>query len=181
MKSHYDSSRDTVGKIYRDAQLYNDKSPLLVGDLNYELRKSLVDDLNQTIIDGTKEFDGKPFYITIHEKKDLQMPSAILRRMIKTKYRPYPEDDTVVFYVKDPKVNDVRFCWCLPHWTEMYNILANANLFDFNLVEEIRQWRRLNLHHFGFIKDEIGNWMPNPNWEDKKLVEEQPKVSLLNV
>lgn len=167
-QSHYDPTRKTVGAIYLDAQLNNKEQFVTNGDLTAELQSSLVEDLNETIVDGSKEFEGKPFYITVHESKDLQMPRCIRRRMLKTLYRPYPEDDTLVFYV-NPIYNDVRFCWCLPHWSEMLNMLENSTLFDANMIEEIRAWRKFDLHHFGFTKDEMGNWIPNPHWKDKKL------------
>lgn len=167
-QSHYDPTRKTVGAIYRDAQINNKEQFVTNGDLTAELQSSLVEDLNETIHDGTKEFEGKPFYITVHESKDLQMPRCIRRRMLKTKYRPWPEDDTLVFYV-NPQLNDVRFCWCLPHWSEMDNMIMNENLFEHAMLEEIRAWKRFDLHHFGFMKDPMGNWIPNPNYQDKKL------------
>lgn len=174
-QSRYDKSRKTVGAIYRDAQLAPHDTHVTNGDLTNEVMSSLVEDINETVVDGTKEFEGKPFYITIHEKKDRQMPRAILRRIIKTLYRPYPEDDTVVFWV-DPIPNEIRFCWCLPHWSEMDNMLANANLFHVDLINELRAWKRLDLWHFGFCKDEIGNWMANPHFEDKPLKKLQPVI-----
>ena len=167
-QSRFDPSRKTVGAIYRDAALNNKEEFVTNGDLTAELQSSLVEDLNETIVDGTKEFEGKPFYIIVHEKKDMQMPRMILRRMLKSLKRPYPEDDTLVFYV-NPQYNDVRFCWCLPHWSEMYNMLENPTLFDPAMIEQIKAWKRIDLFHFGFMKDEMGNWIANPRWEDKKL------------
>ena len=175
MKSMY-ADRETVGTIYQQAQ-FNGEKQVITGDMNYELRKSLAEDLNQTIVQGTKEFENQPFYITVHEKKDLQMKSAILRRLIKTKYRPYPEDDTLVFHVK-PLYSEVYFCWCLPHWSEMGNILANENLFDSQYVGRIRQWKNMNLENFGFGKNEDGNWIPNSNYRGDELMKEKPKVSI---
>src|SRR5271170_3575288 len=103
--SHYDPSRDTVVTIYRDAQINNTIERIETGDMTNCMMKSMVEDLNTAIIQGSKDFEGKEFYITIHEKKDLQMPSALLRRMIKTLYRPWPEDDTLVFRIF-PNTND---------------------------------------------------------------------------
>jgi hypothetical protein len=180
-QSKYDPTRKTVGAIYRDAQMSSHDSHVLNGDLTAELKSSLVCDLNETIT--SDPYDGIPFYITVHEKKDLQMPRAILRRMLTTKYRPYPEDDTLVFWV-NPKTNDVRFCWCLPHWSEMENMLANEKLFNEDMIADIKAWKSNNLARFGFIhhgmktfKDEKGSlhladdWRPNPDWQDKPLVE----------
>ena len=177
MKSMY-GNRETVGSIYQQAQFSGEKQ-VICGDMNYELRKSLCEDLNETIIQATKEFEGKPFYVTVHEKKDLQMKSALLRRLIKTKYRPYPEDDTIVFYV-NPLYNDVYFCWCLPHWSEMDNVLMNKNLFDSTTedreyVNSIRAWKDLRLEHFGFCKNNEGNWMVNPHYNGDKLLEKPKK------
>lgn len=168
MTSHYDSSRDTVGKIYRDAQMSGHDDYVINGDLTNELTKSLVDDINDTITQGTKEFQGNTFYITVHENKDLQMPRAIKRRMVKTPFRPWPEDDTVVFKVI-PSAADVKFCWCLPHRNEMYNMIMNPFLFDKEMVSDIKAWEAFDLPHFGFAKDEIGNWIPNPHFQDRPM------------
>ena len=166
-QSKYDPSRKTVGAMYREAQLSSHDPYVLNGDLTNELLSSLVEDLNETI--QSKPFQERPFYITVHEKKDLQMPRAILRRMITTLYRPYPEDDTLVFSV-DPVSNSTLFCWCLPHWSEMDNMLENENLFDKTMIAHIKAWKALDLHHFGFTKDSSGNWMPNEHFKDKPLI-----------
>lgn len=111
------------------------------------MTKSLVDDLNETI--ASNPFEGRPFYITIYEKKDLQMKRSILRRLYKTLYRPYPEDDTVVFYV-EPNSNTVKFCWCLPHHSEMDNMISNSGLYDFNMINDIKAWKAMDMEYFGF-------------------------------
>ncbi len=165
-QSKYDPSRKTVGAIYNDAQQNNTDRFVTNGDLTNELMSSLVMDLNDVII--SNPYDGLPFYIIVHEKKDLQMPRAILRRMCTMKKRPYPEDDTVVFHVI-PELNEVRFCWCLPHWSEMDNMLNSHQLFDKEMVSKIRDWKNVNLYNFGFTKDEMGNWMANPNYKDAKM------------
>lgn len=177
-QSLIDPARDTVGKIYRDAQINNqrDMEGLVIGDLTAELEKSLVDDLNDTIVEGTKEFKGRPFFITVYEKKDLQMPKAILRRLYKTLYRPWPEDDTVVFSVT-PSNNEVRFCWCLPHRSDMFNILMNAHLYNNEMVLDVKAFDVIDLHRFGFMKDKIGNWIPNLNHKDRIM--EKPKSILV--
>lgn len=166
-KSAY-GDRKTVGAIYRDAQLAKHDEFVTNGDLTNELQSSLVEDLNETITDGTKDFGGRPFYITVHEKKDLQMPRAILRRILKTLYRPYPEDDTLVFY-HDPRSFKTYFCWCLPHWSEMDNMLDCESLYEPEMITQIRAWKNLDLYHFGFTKDEIGDWKANPNWKDSPM------------
>lgn len=167
-RSTYDATRENVGKIYRDAQMNCHETDLVTGDITAELEKSLVDDLNDAIKEGTKEFEGKPFFITVYEKKDLQMPKAILRRLYKTKYRPWPEDDTVVFSVT-PSNNEVRFCWCLPHRSDMFNIMANSHLYHPEMVADVKAFDIIDLHRFGFMKDPMGNWIPNPNYHDRPM------------
>lgn len=147
--SRIDPTRKTVGSIYLDAKKSCSDSYVINGDLTRELTNSLVDDLNKTI--ASNPFDGKPFYITIYEKKDLQMKTAILRRLYVSKYRPYPEDDTIVFHV-EPRSNNVKFCWCLPHSSEMDNILVNFLSYDKNLVADIKAWKDVDMEHFGFRK-----------------------------
>ena len=174
-KSNY-GDRSTVGAIYREAAMKNTDTHVTNGDLTNELMSSLVCDLNDTIV--SKPFVDKDYYITVHEKKDLQMPRCILRRMLTSLHRPYPEDDTLVYKIMQ-KGSDVRFCWCLPHWSEMDNMLANEDLFDKNMINEIKSWKRLDLHPFGFRKDMMGNWEANPFFEDKKLGEQLVKFSLI--
>lgn len=171
-QSKYDPSRKTVGAIYRDAQLYGEKQ-LITGDMNYELRKSLVDDLNDTIVQGSKDFEGRVFYITVHEKRDLQMPNAFIRRMIKSKYRPYPEDDTLVFKVH-PHSNEVFFCWELPHRSNMLNILACPDLYPAEQIQLYRRWENMLLEYFGFQKNDEGNWKENPFYSGDKLITTNP-------
>ena len=182
-QSKYDPSRKTVGAIYRDAQLNNTEDKIQVGDITRELTSSLVSDLNDAI--KNDPFDGLNFYITVHESRDLQMKNMFKRRMIFSKYRPYSEDDTVVFWV-DPKSCQVKFCWCLPHWSEMDNALNNAWMWETTewgkeFLEEIRAWKRVDLHHFGFKKDELGNWTANEHWIDRPMSDEPDKVQILTV
>lgn len=170
-QSRYDPSRKTVGAIYREANLSYDGTPIETGDMARELMSSLVEDLNDTI--NSRPHEGRPYYITVHEKKDLQMKTALLRRIITTLYRPWPEDDTTVFYI-NPSSSDVRFCWCLPHWTDMDNVMRNEMLYPVEYVKDISAWKSLDLYRFGFTKDPMGHWIPNERWIDKKL--EAPAV-----
>lgn len=168
MKSNY-GNRDTVGTTYLKAQdKHKNDAPIITGDLSNELMKSFVEDLNACI--ESKPNGDNPYYITVHEKKDHLMRNAILRRIIPSGKRPYPEDDTVVFYT-DPVKGETLFCWCLPHYVEMENIVRNANLFDKDYVNNIRCWLRMDLTPFGFMKDDIGNWIPNPNHTYSKMGE----------
>ena len=161
-RSKYDPSRKTVGAIYRDAQINNTEKSVKNGDLTNELMSSLVEDLHDTI--NSKPYGDDSYYITVHEKKDLQMPRAILRRILTSKYLPYPEDDTLVFYVNQ-KTNEVHFCWCLPHWSEMDNMLANENLFDKDLISTLKAWKKVDLYPFGFCKGPMGEWIPNEHFK----------------
>lgn len=173
-QSRYDPNRKTVGAEYIDASKSAKPGDYIeAGDLSRELMKSLVDDLNDCI--ASMPYGKKPFYITIHESKDLMMPRAIKRRMITTRYRPFPEDDTVVFYV-EPETNLVEFCWSLPHRTVMYNRLNNEWLYEKEEVQQIKAYLNEDYWHFGFCKDEIGRWKPNPYFKDKKMEAQKPKV-----
>jgi len=158
--SLYDSERKTVGAIYQDIHKNPDRYPVIVGDMSNEMKKGLIEDINDAI--ALKPFGDRSWYIMIHEKKDLQMKDAFLRRVLHFKYRPWPEDDTTVFW-HDPKVFQTKFCWSLPHWSEMDNILANSNLFGNDLVSQVRAWKSFDMHHFGFMKDDNGNWTFNPH------------------
>jgi hypothetical protein len=115
---------------------------------------SLIDDLNETI--ASNPFEGKNFYINVVEERDLQMPNALKRRMFVSKYRPYPEDNTLVFHV-EPKSNRVKYCWDIPHHSELPNILINAHLYDHEYVQRIKDWLNNDLSNFGFVKVSMGN------------------------
>jgi len=179
-QSHIDPSRKTVGAIYRDAQIdnKNDLDGALVGDVNNELLKSFVDDLNEALM--SDPFHGKPFYVQVVEKWDYQMEKALRRMVHKWVFRPWPEAGTCVFW-KNPATQQVLFCWDLPHPSEMHNMLANELLFPWKQIEAIKAWKRLDLYHFGFTKNAIGDWIPNPNWKDKPLEHEEPRAQLLVV
>ena len=165
-KSFYDPDRETVGKIYRDLQIKGTTDKIQVGDMTNELMSSLVQDLNDTI--NSKPYGERDYYITVAEKKDMMMPRAIHRQIRTTLFRPYPEDDTLVFRTQH---GDVKFCWCLPHYSEMDNMLSNENLYDYDMLQEIKHWKKMRLEHFGFMKDEMGNWIANPKYQDKPLKE----------
>ncbi len=178
-QSQYNPDRKTVGAIYRDAALaVKSGETVEAGDLTRELQSSLVCDLNETI--QSKPYDNKPFYITVHEKKDLMMPRCILRRMVTTKYRPFPEDDTIVFYV-EPEINKVEFCWCLPHLSEMNNMLNNVGLYENEMITQIKAYKNEDYWHFGFCKDEMGNWKPNNHFKDKKMEPRKAKIHKSNL
>jgi hypothetical protein len=168
--SIYDPGRKTVGAIYRDAQIHNKHEDAIeVGDMGRELTTSLIDDINGAL----KNFDvkgTKPYYLMVHEKKDLQMKQALARRMLYFGYRPWPEDDTVVFW-KNPKTQELRFCWALPHWSEMQMILANESHFDEEFIYQIKAWMNYDLKAFGFYEHPELKWVPNPRFKDKRIEE----------
>lgn len=178
-QSRYDPTRKTVGGMYIDAAKNAKQGDFVeAGALGSELMTSLVVDLNETI--ASCPYGQKPFYICVHESKDLLMPRCIKRRMITTKYRPFPEDDTVVFYV-EPETNKVEFCWSLPHRTLMYNRVNNAWLYEPQEVQQIKAFLNEDYFHFGFCKDEMGHWKANPHYKDKPLENQKAKVHESNL
>jgi hypothetical protein len=158
-KSLIDPTRSTVGSIYRDAQISGERG-VVIGDVNHEITKDLVKDINEAIEEGTKEMGDRPFYLAIYEKYDLMLKRGLVRIRKITKYRPYPEQDMMAFHVYPN--GDVYFCWELPHRTQMMNILMSPDLFDPARVQLIKRWENLQLEYFGFTKDEDGNWVENP-------------------
>jgi hypothetical protein len=157
-QSKIDPSRETVGKIYRDAQI-NAEEGVVIGDVNHEIKKDLVKDINEAIEAGTKEMGDKPFYLAIYEKYDLMLKRGLVRIRKITKYRPYPEQDSMVFHVYPG--GTVYFCWELPHRSQMMNILMNSNLYPPEQVQMIKRWENIQLEYFGFKKDDEGNWVEN--------------------
>lgn len=187
-QSKYDPSRKTVGAIYRDAQMHGSKDPVTVGDMAAELKSSLVEDLNAELEEFPRQkeyaqFENRPYWVMIHESKDMAMPNAIRRRVLRTLYRPYPEDDTLVFW-RSADRSEIRFCWQLPHWTEMENMLSSEELWQHNESDReymglIKAWKNFDLHAFGFIKNEIGKWVPNPKWEDKLMSRNHSSANII--
>ncbi len=165
--SKFDPTRLTTGAIYRDAQINGERN-VIVGDVNYEIKKGLIEDINEAIEQGTKDLEGDPFYLAIYEKTDLQMKRACIRIRKITRYRPYPEQDSIVYHII-PKAEEVYFCWCLPHRSEMINKMNNPELFPYEELEQIRHWENLSLEHFGFMKDDEGLWSENPLYRGDAL------------
>ena len=167
-QSLIDPSRKTVGAIYRDAQIENKKDleGATIGDLGKELLKSFIDDLNEAL--QSDPFNGKPFYVQVYEKWDYQMEKSLRRMLNKFAFRPYPEAGTTVFWT-NPNTHEVRFCWDLPHPAEMHNIIANQLLYPHELITQLKAWKRMDLYHFGFHKNILGDWEANPKWKDKVL------------
>jgi hypothetical protein len=166
-KSQLDPTRDTVGSIYRNAQI-NGERGVVIGDVNHEITKDLVKDINEAIEEGTKQLGGQPFYLSIYEKYDLMLKRGLVRIRKITTYRPYPEQDMIAFHVFPNE--EVYFCWELPHRSQMLNILASADLFDPERVSMIRRWENMQLEYFGFTKDAEGFWVENPLFRGDKLL-----------
>lgn len=147
MKSLY-GDRDTHGTTYLKSQK-NSVTDLTIGDIGREMVDGLVEDLNETF--QSNPFEGRPFYVNVVEERDLQMKNALKRRPHCTLYRPYPEDNTLVFKVI-PREEMVLYCWDLPHHSEFFNVLSNETFYDPEYVRNIRSWATGDLSNFGFIK-----------------------------
>jgi len=171
MKSIY-GDRDTVGQIYLDAQIQDADASVIVNDLSGEMMKGLCEDINNSI--DSKPFGKKVWYLCVHEKKDLIMKRELLRRMICTKYRPYPEDDTLVYKI-DSIHDTVEFCWCLPHTSEMDQVILNPDQYAKEYVEDVRAYIDFKLERFGFKQDAKGKPFAIPKFKDRPL--KTPKCS----
>ena len=144
---------------------------ICAGDMSHEFMKGLVEDLNDAI--ASKPFDVKPFYIVIHEKKDLLLTNMMLRRVLKQLYRPYPEPSTTVFW-HDPQSNETTFCWSLPHTSTFVQYLNNASKYHKDQIKDILAYNKERLDHFGFTKvgkneDGTDIYFPTPNFKDRPL------------
>lgn len=175
-KSLY-GERDTVGTIALNAARTNER--VEVGDMAREFMPQLVDDINEAI--ASRPFGDRPFYITVHEKKDLLLKNVILRRVIHTDYRPYPEPATQVYYT-NPTTGETLFCWSLPHTSEFLEYLMNASRYTKEQIKDIVAYNSFRLDHFGFYqagKKEDGTplFLPLPNFKDRKM-EKTPTFTL---
>lgn len=177
-KSKIDPSRNTVGSIYRDAQINGEKN-VVIGDVNHEIKKDLVKDINEAIEQGQKQMGDKPFYLAIYEKYDLMLKKGLVRIRKITKYRPYPEQDSMVFHVYPN--GDIYFCWELPHRTQMLNILMNPDLYPQTQVEMIKRWENLQLEYFGFTKDENADWIENKLYRGDILMGSQDGIKPIKI
>ena len=66
-QSHIDPTRKTVGAIYRDAQM-NGERGVVIGDVNHEIKKDLVTDINEAIEQGNKS-NGREAFLPSHLRK----------------------------------------------------------------------------------------------------------------
>ena len=180
-RSQY-ADRDTVGTMALAARLIDDNP--CAGDLGHELMPSLVEDLNNTI--ASNPFNGRPFYISVHEKKDAQLTNMILRRMVVSEKRPYPESNTTVFYT-DPRKDETLFCWALPHHSIFNQVLCNPMRYGDEQVNDVKAYLAEDMSHFGFKrtgKTEDGKPIVqvDPNFKDrsmKRRKEPKYKTSLI--
>lgn len=169
MRSAY-ADRDTVGTIAQQA--LRSKERVTCGDMSNELIKSCADDINETI--AIKPYGDRPFYITIHEKKDLQIRNAILRRVVHTEYRPFPEPNTSVFWA-DPVSGEVNYCWSLPHQTLFRQYLSSPSKYAHDTIKFILAYNMERNDIFGFYKhgeNEKGVpiYFPIPGFKYKPLI-----------
>jgi hypothetical protein len=168
VKSVY-GERETIGSIALQAAASNQR--VEVGDMSREFMPQLIDDLNEAI--ASNPFDGRPFYIIVHEKKDLLLKNVVLRRMIRQEKRPYPEPNTSVFWT-DPQTQETLFCWSLPHKATFVNYIMNASKYEKEQIKDILAYNYERMDHFGFYKlgkseDGIPIYQPIPNFKDRKL------------
>lgn len=171
-KSIY-GDRDTVGTIALKAR--QSKERVEAGDMGREMMPQFVDDLNEAI--ASNPFEDRPFYITIHEKKDAQLTNVMLRRVIKQEHRPYPEPATIVFWT-NPKTQETLFCWSLPHWSNFPNYIENASRYPKEQIKDIVAYKMERMDHFGFVKvgtseNKTPIFMPIPGFKDRKLVQKR--------
>lgn len=171
-QSRFDPSRQTVGAIALEAR--KNTTPIECGDMTREVMKSFIDDLNERII--SNPFEGRPFYITLVERKDLVHKNMIHRSMVATPYRPYPENNTVVFYCDYP-TGMIKLCWTLPHWSEMNNMLDNKDQFDYKMLSDIYAWRTENLLYFGFSRDKEGKPFDNGIYRNDQILQKPIETS----
>jgi len=54
-------------------------------------------------------------------------------------------------------------------------------LFPSHDREQIKAYLNEDYWHFGFCKDEMGHWIANPHFKDKKLEKQKPKVQQSNL
>jgi hypothetical protein len=146
-KSRFDPTRNTVGSIYVDLHKKTPSDYIQIGDMNREMLKGFLEDINEAML--TDPFNGKPFYIRIVEEKDLQMKDAIHRGLTKMPYRPWPEDNTTVFWV-NPRNKEIRFCWDIPHHSEFAMIFQHAKDYPKEYITGMIAWQKGMMDYFGF-------------------------------
>jgi hypothetical protein len=176
-KSHIDPNRKTVGAISNEIRSTDTKS-MLIGDINHEMLKGFIDDINQALEDGRKEFSNQDFYVLVTEKWEYQMKNALIRKVALFKKRPYPEANTICFKY-DHNTKEVLYCWDLPMRHEMWNVKKASAIFEPQIVADIEAWENNEMEHFGLMKDDLGqHWIENPHFKDRRMGEEKTKFRL---
>lgn len=176
-ESMFDPTRKTVGALSNDARAADAKS-MTIGDINAEMLKGFIDDVNNALDDGRKQFPDQTFFVIVTEKWEYQMKNALFRKVALSKKRPYPEANTTCFKY-DHNMKEVRFCWDLPMRHDMWNQKATQNLYAPQIIEDIMKWERFELEHFGFTKVGLGDqWEENPYFKDRPLGEEKLKFKI---
>jgi hypothetical protein len=178
-QSLFDPNRKTVGAISNEIRKADTKS-MLIGDVNHEMLKGLVDDINQALDDGRMTFPNQDFYVLVTEKWEIQMKNALVRKVAVFKRRPYPEANTTCFKY-DSKKREVLYCWDLPIRHEMWNVQAASEIFDPQVVQDIKAWENNEMEHFGLMKVGIGDlWVENPHFQDRPMIEKKPTVKIFS-
>lgn len=167
-KSLY-ADRETVGAISVKARQVNER--VTAGDMAHEFMEGFVEDLNKAI--ASNPFDDRPFYITIHEKKDLVLKNCLLRRIIPTIFRPYPEPNCTVFWA-NPKTDEIKFCWSLPHKTLFQQYIVNASKYRKDQIKHILAYQMERMEVFGFYKHGVSDkgvniYFPIEGFKDQDL------------
>jgi hypothetical protein len=167
-KSAY-ADRETVGTLALLARSSGER--VVAGDMGHEMMPQLVDDLNEAIT--SNPFDGRPFYIIVHEKKDLLLNNMLCRRMVKQEYRPYPEPNTTVFWA-DGKCLETLFCWSLPQKEHFLQYIHNAGKYNKEQIKDILAYNMERMENFGFYKagntDEgVAIYHPIPGFKDRPM------------
>ena len=176
-KSMFDPNRKTVGAISNEIRNTDTKS-VLIGDINHEMLKGFIDDVNSALDDGRKEFPNQSFYVLVTEKWEYQMQNALVRKVALFKKRPYPEQNTTCFKYDYPS-KTVKYCWDLPMRHEMWNVKQASAIFEPQVVADIEAWERNEMEHFGLMKDGLGDrWIENPNFKDREMGESKLKFKL---
>ena len=176
-QSMFDPTRKTVGAISNEVRSVDTKS-MQIGDINNEMLKGFVDDVNSALEDGRKQFPNQTFFVLVTEKWEYQMGNALYRKMALFTKRPYPEANTTCFKY-DHTSKTVKYCWDLPMRHEMWNIKAASTIFEGQVLADIEAWERNELEHFGLMKDELGqHWVENPHFKDREMGESTLKFKL---
>jgi hypothetical protein len=176
-QSIFDPTRKTVGALSNEIRNTDTKS-MLIGDVNHEMLKGFIDDINAALEEGRQTFPDQTFYVVVTEKWEYQMQNALVRKVAIFKKRPYPEANTTCFKY-DHQSKSVKYCWDLPMRHEMWNTKQASAIFDPQVVADIEAWEKNEMEHFGLMKDNIGqHWIENPHFKDREMGESKLKFKL---